>query len=127
MEKIADLLRLTREGTPWALARFNDGEAKAMEHPGCVVARGCQKGSPLLQESLLKAFEHRQANYWIGLPCHKCWPAWHRKLVAQMPSREVYPHQTLAVVATNRNLHRWKTEFPVAARGRPVMPARARS
>ncbi len=119
MREIESLMKRLAQGTPLALARFNDGECLGIERVGSTVARGHQLVSQSLQDHLKAALLRVQPEYWIGLPCRDCWPA-HRAMVDEMiPSGRGY--LTSAVVQTNRNLSRWYREFPVACAGKPIV------
>lgn len=113
MRTIHKLVALTTEGTPWALARFNDGEMRGVRGAGCTVARGHQKISESLRDHLIGALKWRADNYFIGVPCRQCWPT-HRKLADDYVAD--YEHKTLAVVQTNRNLELMYHRFADALR-----------
>ena len=118
MLAIDQLMVMVAKREPFALSRFNDGEMRAIAQPGCVVARGDQVVNTSLSNSLCMALQVVEHNFWRGLPCSACFPEWRLladKLVGAEPK-----YGTLAVVQTNRNLQRWKTEFPAAAKGRRV-------
>lgn len=115
MKTIHELISLTTDGTPWALARFNDGEMKGVSAAGCTVARGCQEVTSSLRDHLIGALQWHANNYFIGVPCQRCWPD-HRKLAERYTGD--YPHKTLAVVQTNRNLDLMYVKFADAVRKR---------
>lgn len=119
MQKINDLFKLAEEGVPFALARFNDGEMKGVRSAGITVARGDQPVDASLHTALVNAIDHRQENYWIGVPCRRCFPQL-RELADQRVPKD-YPYRTLAVVQTNRNLKQWKDEFHEKIKGRDVV------
>lgn len=106
------------DGTPFALARFNDGEMMGIRSPGCVVARGDQPVGSSLCIALGEAIQHQQKNYWVGLPCGLCFPE-HRALANDFVDAD-YDYLTHAVVLTNRNWERCVGEFPFAIKERPV-------
>lgn len=120
MKAIETLLERTRNGEPWALGRFNDGEMAAIVNKSGSISRGAQMVTKTLAIALTEALTHLQVNYWIGLPCCKCWSHWHREAIKRIPGRAVHPYQTLAVVLTNRNHARWQEEFPKAVAGRSI-------
>lgn len=120
MQRIEELLRLTREGIPWALARFNDGEMTAIVKRSGTISRGAQEVTEDLADALEAALKYRRHNYWIGLPCATCWKR-HRQEAVKRCSPKWYPHTTLAVVLTNRNHQRWQEEFPEAVKGRRII------
>lgn len=118
MQRIEEFLRLTREGIPWALARFNDGEHRAMfKMKRKRISRGRQEVTPSLRHALLAAFAHRQENYWIALPCSACYPAYRDRQLAHAPDLEEYEWRTTAPVLTNRNHKLWQEGFPSALEG----------
>lgn len=116
MDKINIILANLRNGVPQALARFNDGEMRAIIRVGDKVARGCQKVTQDLQDKLKEAIRHEQENYWKGLPCEVCWPRW--KKHADFYVNQKYEFLTCAVVNTNRNLQKVYDEFPKAVEGK---------
>lgn len=58
----------------FAFVRFNDGEMKAIQKVGSIIARGDQIVNQSLHDKLLEALTHKQDNYWIGKPCSICFP-----------------------------------------------------
>jgi len=118
MDKIHRLLEMLKTGENFALARFNDGEMKGVEHVGAKVARGDQTVNKELSEKLKQALRHKQHNYWIGLPCPVCWPG-HRKVAETFIDAD-YPFLTCAVVTTNRNWKLFIREFGQSVGNRPV-------
>lgn len=101
-------MKLTAQGTPWSLARFNDGEMLAVRQASGVVARGHQEVTRSLRDHLIGALQWRADNYFIGVPCSECWPT-HRRLADEYVGN--YQHKTLAVVQTNRNLALMQQKF----------------
>ena len=119
MRRLDDMLERTRSRTPWALARFNDGEMRAMQKPTGAVARGDQPCSYDLMSSLEWAIAQRCENLFLGLPCSKCYP----KLRTASLTRTISlaPHlKTAATVQTNRNLKKFKEEMPRAMRSQRI-------
>ena len=107
MHKLGLLLQLTSSKIPWALARFNDGEIRAMTNTAGKVARGDQKLSADLMSSMRWAIAQRQENLFMGLPCSKCYPA--MRIVALTKTVDLPPSvTTAATVLTNRNLKAFK-------------------
>ena len=110
MDKYDTLIDNLKNNTPFALGRFNDGEMLGIWQAGTVVARGDQLVSMELRDKLTQALVHMQPEYWVGLPCSKCFPE-HSNLAKSLVNPQ-YPHQTHAVVFTNRNWKRFVEEFP---------------
>jgi hypothetical protein len=121
MGRVNNLFDLTKNNTPWALARFNDGEIKAMlaANIGEKTARDDQKIDQYLVDRLNWAIRQRQENLWLGLPCSVCWPR--ERAIAEESIEENYPRRALAVVQTNRNWNRWVTEFSKVAQARDIV------
>jgi hypothetical protein len=118
MNKITAIIEQLKSKTPFALARFNDGEVIAMAQPGATVARGDQYAYEDLSIALYRALTHKQDNYWVGLPCSVCWPQYSEAVKRVLT--EDYDYYTSAVVLTNRN---WKTaieEIPPLLKDRHV-------
>lgn len=118
MHRITEIFKNLEDGVPQALARFNDGEMRGIVRVGDTVARGCQKVNEHLSEKLKEAICHKQKNYWIGLPCEKCFPRW-AKHASKFIDPE-YEFLTKAVVNTNRNLWLMWNEFPKLLKGKMV-------
>ena len=119
MDKVNEILQFAKNGTPQALARFNDGECGIMLDKDFVAARGKQKGSIELQISLIDAIKHEQKNYWKGYPCTKCYPKL-RQQCAEYYNPD-YEYNTLAVVNTNRNLQVFSEGLQNALKGKKVV------
>ena len=118
MQHIDTLLDLTRDRTPWSLVRMNDGEHRCMFKQQQRISRGQQVCSPQLRQDLLNALKHRQLNYWIGLPCGKCYGSYRQRQLKVVD--DDYPYLTHAVVISNRNHERFQEEFPEALKDRRV-------
>ena len=71
-----------------------------------------------MKEDLRAALCHEQVNYWVGLPCGKCYPQYRRDQLRLV--RNDYEYLTHAVVLSNRNYVRVREEFPAAVGDRPV-------
>lgn len=106
MHKLKILLQLTTSRIPWALARFNDGEMRAMHSIEGAVARGDQPCGTELRASLKWAIAQRRDNLFIGVPCSRCFPV--HSFRAEQATRNMGSQRTLAVVQTNRNLNAFK-------------------
>lgn len=89
---------------PFCFVRINDGEATAIKNGKGIISRGQQKVDASLAEELKKVAEHRQEEYWIGLPCPECQTK-HFETASQLVEYS-YPYQTLAVVFNNNNWQR---------------------
>lgn len=121
MEKVKKILEMARNGTPQALARFNDGEVGIMFNKDFVAARGHQKGTIELQVALRDAINYRQANYWIGYPCPVCMEKQRHQVVNAGYYDPEYLYNTLAVVNTNRNWNDFSTGLVGALEGKEVI------
>ena len=110
MDKYNTLIDNLKNKEPFALGRFNDGEMLGIWQAGQVVARGDQLVSVELRDKLTQALVHMQHQYWVGLPCSKCFPE-HSNLAKSLVHPQ-YPYQTHAVVFTNRNWKKFVDEFP---------------
>ena len=111
---IDHFLQLLGEGEAFALTRFNDGEARGIFRVGDTVARGMQKVPPDLSAALRAAAEHVQDNYYVGIPCEKCYPKWNAKMLDIISTDLV----TYATVTTNENLKKVYKQFPKLLRHR---------
>ena len=98
--------------------RYNDGEMMGIDRVGAIAARGDQYVDQSLHDKLIEGINHRQENYYIGVPCSTCFNHY-SKLAKQMTKD--YDLVTSAVLFTNKN---WKTfydSFPAACDKRPVI------
>ena len=95
---------------PFGFARFNDGEMIGISQAHTMVARGDQYVDETLRAALRSALEHKQENYYIGVPCSLCYPMWSG--LAKEIAGEDYVHLTRAVVTTNRNWKHFVDTFP---------------
>tara|TARA_R110000824_G_scaffold178430_3_gene358125 strand:+ start:2158 stop:2853 length:696 start_codon:yes stop_codon:yes gene_type:complete len=98
-----------KNNIPFAFARFNDGEMMGIANVGSIVARGDQYVDTSLSEALKDAIQHRQKNYYVGIPCSQCYPQYN-KLAKELVGD--YEHVTSAVVTTNRNWKKFIDVFP---------------
>ena len=97
---------------PFAFARFNDGEMMGVAAANTVVARGDQYVDESLHEALTSALQHKQKNYYVGIPCSLCYPKLN-KLSLELVGHN-YKYLTKAVVTTNRNWKKFIDLFPKA-------------
>jgi len=104
MDKVKRILQFAKNGTPQALARFNDGEMGIVFNKDFIAARGHQKGSLELQTALIDAIVYERNRYWKGYPCHLCYPDLYSKCIKVGNINPDYKWNTSAVVNTNRNL-----------------------
>ena len=118
MDKYDTLMKNLKEGIPFGLARFNDGEMMGIGTPGCVVARGDQVVPPDLSDALREALEYEQENYWKGLPCSLCFPQ--HSALAKNYVNEEYDYLTHAVVFTNRHWMKFLKDFSQSVIGRTM-------
>jgi len=112
------LLNNLENNIPFAFSRFNDGEMMAIDQVGCVVARGDQYVDQGLSLVLREALDHKQKNYYIGIPCSLCYPHYN-KLATKIVGD--YEHLTLAVIATNRNWKNFIDTFPKVMSGKRLI------
>ena len=119
MRKLERLLELTRSRTPWALARFNDGEMRAIQKAEGSVARGDQPCTKDLQTSLQWAIGQRRHRLYMGLPCGICFPG--LRFIADRHTATLDGNLiTHAVVQTNRNLETFRDEMPRAMKSQRI-------
>lgn len=106
-----------RNKTPFAFARFNDGEMMGVDKIGSIVARGDQIVDESLHLALKEALTYKQENYYVGVPCSICFP-YYAKIAKEIVGE--YEYMTRAVIATNRNWMEFLVHFPRAMRGRKM-------
>jgi hypothetical protein len=104
--------------TPFAFARFNDGEMMGIAKAGSVVARGDQLVDLSLSKALKEAIQHKQENYYVGIPCSLCYPELN-KLAQDLVGD--YEYKTLAVSTTNRNWKKFIDIFPKLVSDRRIL------
>jgi hypothetical protein len=119
MQHIDHILDKLRTETPFAFARFNDGEMGGIHEVGSRAARGDQVVSLSLQQALRSALEMEQEQYWIGVPCSICFPKF-RKLADEI-IRSDRPYVTHATLFVNRNYEKVKQDFPGILQNREII------
>lgn len=85
---------------PFCYVRFNDGEMMGIDRIGSVVARGDQVVDENLHNKLIEAISYKSDNYYIGIPCQKCYPNYYnlaKNIIGD------YDKIVSAVALTNRN------------------------
>jgi hypothetical protein len=102
---------------PFSYARFNDGEMMGINKIGSVVARGDQMVDKSLHNALRTAIQHKQHNYYVGIPCQTCFPLYHK--IANDLIGE-YDQTVSAVALTNRNWAKFMSELPRVMVGKKV-------
>ena len=112
------LLDNLKNNVQFGFSRFNDGEMMGISKVGCVVARGDQYVDNSLSVALKDAIEHKQENYYIGIPCSLCYPEYN-SLATELIGE--YKFLTKAVVTTNRNWKKFIENFPAAVSNRRII------
>tara|TARA_B100000927_G_scaffold288624_1_gene283542 strand:- start:22 stop:705 length:684 start_codon:yes stop_codon:yes gene_type:complete len=102
---------------PFAFSRFNDGEMGGISKEGFVAARGDQVVTRELRESLIDAIQHKQTNYFVGVPCSQCFPEYHELAMRKVPDQS---NVKCAVVMTNRNWKNFVDNIGTAMKGKKV-------
>jgi len=106
-----------KNGTPFSYARFNDGEMMGIDRVGSVVARGDQVVDESLHKALTESIKHKQENYYVGIPCSKCFPRYN-KLANELVGE--YDFKVSAVALTNRNWAKVIGEMGEALQGKNI-------
>ena len=104
---------------PFAFARFNDGEMMGVLQAHTIVARGDQYIDESLHISLQESLQHKQQNYYIGIPCSLCYPKLFKLAIKSVGDN--YPFLTKAVVTTNKNWKKFIDTFPKVMRDRRLI------
>lgn len=89
-----------KNNVPFCYIRFNDGEMMGIDKIGSLVARGDQIVNESLHNKLKEAITYKDENYYIGVPCAKCFPNYNY-LANQLVGE--YQYKVSAVALTNRN------------------------
>lgn len=111
------LLGLLREKVPFAFARFNDGEMKAIGNTKSRIARGDQEVTTELRTKLQATLESVQPNYWIGKPCRRCFPN-QRKVFDQIIPKGRQNLTHAVIFCNNGHWNFFIKDFPEAVAGR---------
>ncbi|MCB2170952.1 MAG: hypothetical protein KQI78_25110 [Deltaproteobacteria bacterium] len=112
------ILHLLRKKTPFAYARFNDGEMIAIVNRRGIIARGDQVITPQLADGLTLSLLHEQENYWKGLICGSCFPDLHPMALKLVGN---YPYLLSAVALVNRNWRTFILECPKYLQDRNIV------
>ena len=112
-----ELLELTRRQTPWAFARFNDGEMSLIMRTQSTASRGHQQASDSLRGSLMKAMLFSLPRYFVGVPSTRYGRM--RKKALEMLGDD-HPRMVESWALTH-NWRDWSERFPDAVGGRPVI------
>ena len=107
-----------KNNIPFCYVRFNDGEMMGIDRAGSIVARGDQFVDKSLSVALEEALKHRQKNYFVGIPCSKCYPKFNtlaKDLIGD------YELTTSAVLLTNKNWKYFYDNLPASIVGRNVI------
>jgi hypothetical protein len=89
-----------KNNIPFCYVRFNDGEMMGIDRIGSVVARGDQIVDENLHNKLIEAISYKADNYYIGVPCFKCYHDYYnlaKNIIGD------YDKIISAVALTNRN------------------------
>lgn len=112
------LISNLKNNVNFAFSRFNDGEMIAIDQVGSVISRGDQMVTQELQQELKKSILHKQENYFIGIPCSKCYPKYHDLSLSLVGE---YKFLTKATVLINDNWKRFLDQFPKSIEGRRIV------
>lgn len=77
MDRWSELAGLFEQNTPFAFSKLNDGELIHIQEQNVPISRGAQEFSLALSAKLKKCLQHSQENYFVGIPCSKCYPDMH--------------------------------------------------
>lgn len=114
---INKLEELLNNSTPFSFSRFNDGEIGGIVEAGFIASRGAQKVDQKLKGKLIEAITYKQVNYWVGIPCSVCYPAY-SKVANELVGE--YEYKTLAVDLINKNYNLTKDIFKRTLVGKEV-------
>ena len=83
MERVHILYDKLRKKEPFCFIKLNDGECSIMQcgDPTVVASRGDQLSSEGLSQKLKKCLKFQHPNYFVGLPCSKCYGGRFRDLL----------------------------------------------
>lgn len=73
MSDVGILYELLMNETPFCFVKVNDGEMTVIEDENGLASRGAQQSSPELSRKMKEVLLHRQQNYFVGIPCSRCW------------------------------------------------------
>jgi hypothetical protein len=112
------IIKNISNNTPFAFSRFNDGEIMGIERPNSIVSRGAQVVDNSLHELLKKSITHKQKNYYIGIPCSKCYPKYYN--IANDLIGE-YEYKVRAVCNINRNYAKFISELKKVLKNKQII------
>ena len=101
-------LAMTAAGTPWAFARFDDGEMGLIMQKNPEASRGHQRASKGLRPALIAAMLANLKNYYVGLPNP-------RYTEERKRARRMLPNRHPRLVESPSITHHWRKwvkEFP---------------
>lgn len=102
----------------FSFARFNDGEMIGVQSVNSIISRGAQVINESLHKSLKNSLNHKQKNYYIGIPCKECYPHLHN-LANEIVGD--YEFKTIAVCNINKNYAKFINEFKIVLRDKNVI------
>jgi len=88
MDKVSILLNFIEEKKPFCFIKMNDGEINALLNPNASLSRGLDKSSDKMSSKLKEALIHEQDNYFVGLPCNKCYGSLCDKIKTMIPHKK---------------------------------------
>lgn len=117
-------VEMLKQDTPFAFARFNDGEMGAITKRMSTISRGDQLVTDELSDSLRNALQYEQLNYWKGLPCSLCYPQL-ASSATQFVGDSRYICQ--ATLLTNRHFKTWLTLLPATLKRKTLVYVHGKS
>ena len=105
MDKIIILINNLKQKIPFCFIKMNDGEINALLDPNACLSRGLDKSSELMSQKLKEALIYEQENYYVGLPCKKCYSDLNKKIQSYTePKNKDYVLYANLLINSNMNV-----------------------
>ena len=120
MDKVSILLNFIEEKKPFCFIKMNDGEINALLNPNASLSRGLDKSSDKMSSKLKEALIYEQDNYFVGLPCNKCYGSLCDKIKTMIPHKKK-ENILLANLLINSNMNTTTQKFQTCFQDRHVI------
>jgi hypothetical protein len=105
MNKAEILYQKIKKNEPFCFIKMNDGECGALVNHNASLSRGFDKSSERMSQKLKEVFEFEHKDYYIGIPCNKCWGK-HYKNILPYIEKKNKNNLLLANILINSNINK---------------------
>ena len=105
MNKAEILYQKIKKNEPFCFIKMNDGECGALVNHNASLSRGFDKSSERMSQKLKEVFEFEHKDYYIGIPCKKCWGK-HYKNILPYIEKKNKNNLLLANILINTNINK---------------------